>query len=216
MRRLRTHTLTTEATWWRGSHILRPATELVPGLGDTRFAPLSNTTHLYLGATRAVALLESALHEASGPVPTIYLAGLASIGLTPMRPTQPLRLADLRDDALSRLGIQRRQLVATGPRHHPCTRAWAAVLQAATVAGGRIDGAIWHSRQAELHADGNPDGLAHELLHAAPVEVAVLWSPQAPAAPVIATGPTEALLTAGGTPTRIVLELSALIAAPIE
>ncbi len=216
IRRLRTHTLTSEEIWWRGASLGRPATDLVPGLGDSRFAPLPEVDHMYLGATRPVALLESALHETTGPVPTIYRATLAALGLTPMRPTQPLRLADLRDSPLARLGIQRRQLVATGPAHYACTRVWASRLQAATIAGDRVDGAIWHSRQAELHADGNPDGLAHDLLRAAPVEVVVVWSPHAPSPPVTAAGPTEELLSAEGAPARIVLELSALIGAPIE
>ena len=45
-----------------------PAT-LVPGHGDTRFAPLDGVTHAYLATTSFAALLESALHEAAPPAP---------------------------------------------------------------------------------------------------------------------------------------------------
>ncbi|CAN5653853.1 MAG: RES domain-containing protein [Iamia sp.] len=204
-----------ERTWYRGGSSLRPADDLVPGRGDTRFAPLPGTRHLYIGATRTVVLLETALHEASGPDPAIYAVALEDRQITPVELTEPLRFADLRDPELARLGIDRAGLVDTTPLHYPCTRVWAGALQHHRAGGRAVVGALWHSRQADLHARANPDGLVADLVRHQPAEVAVLWHPEGPAAPVVVTGPSEPLVVDHGV-SRLVVELSALIGAPIE
>lgn len=200
--------------WWRSS--THPAASLAPpGTGDTRFAPLPGTSHGYFGATRTVSLLESALHSASGPDPTIYLVELAAYEVSEIELIADMRLFDLRDDQLMRLGIARSALVDTTPNHYRCTRAWAERLHHRRPGGYEVSGILWHSRQADLHARAHPDGLLADVLRHGQVEVGVVWHPPGPPAPFAATGAVEALV-AEGRPTRLVTELSALTAIPIE
>lgn len=163
---------------------------LVPGTGDTRFASLEGTEHVYLAATSFAALLESAFHDAAPPQPQLPRALLAHWCEAEVALAAPVRLIDLRDAELARLGLAREHLVATSAAHYPCTRRWAAQLDGRTVGGQPTHGLVWHSRQAELHARA----MAHrpalrDLLDYHPSEVAVLWSPPAPQ-PLLA--PTEA------------------------
>lgn len=202
-------------TWYRGGATVHGTETLVPEVGNTRFAPLPGAGHLYIGATLTVALLESALHEASGPDPTIYRAALVGQAVTPVTLRAPVRFADLRDDALDRLGLDRSALVDTTPAHYPCTRAWAQRLQVHRPGGHQVEGILWHSRQADLHARANPDGLVADLVRHQPAEVAVLWHPHGPDRPVVAAGAVMVLIDDGKL-ARAVVELSALIAAPIE
>lgn len=210
LRKVRSTTVGPGRTWWRGSR--HQADTLGPtGAGDTRFAPLPDTRRGYFGATKTVALLESALHEASGPDPTIYLARLASYRIGEVELTTHIRLADLRDGELSRLGVVRGALVDTTPEHYPCTRRWAERLQ-----GRRgVEGILWHSRQADLHRRANPAGLLADVLVHTPAEVAVVWCPPASDEVFAVAGTPEALVVAGG-PSRLVTELSALIGEPVE
>jgi hypothetical protein len=198
--------------WWRGT--THPAAELVPGAGNTRFDPLPDTQHAYFGATKAVALLESALHAAIGPSPTIYLANLHRWTVHEVELTHELRLADLRDTQLLRLGLTREQLVNTTVLHYPCTRLWAEKIQTRRTQRDQFMGVIWHSRQADLHADANPDGLLADVLRHTPAEVAVMWHPQGPPKPFRPTG-TRLALIENGRPTRLVEELAALIGAAL-
>ena len=214
LRRLRTVVVPAASTWWRGTRYA-PESLAPPGHGDTRFAPLPDSRHGYFGATRTVALLESALHEASGPEPTIYMARLAGLSVHEVELTDPLRLVDLRDPELGRLGLQRWQLVDTTGRHSPCTRVWAAHFQTRQPGGYPIAGVVWHSRQADLHARSQPEGLLADVLVHAAVEVAVAWYTYGPLSPFRATGRTEHLVT-DGRPSRLLSELSALIGVPIE
>ena len=196
---------------WRGHDQQRPPHELVPGLGSARFTPLPGLHHTYVGATRTVAILESALHEASGPGATILLAALRHNVLSLVELRRSVTVADLRDDQLEHLGLERSELVTRGPMHDPCTRAWAAAILRAH----SVDGIVWHSRQADLHAQANPGGLLADVLHHAPVEVAVLWAPPNAGALLAHEGTTEPLVE-NGRPARVVLELSELIRVPIE
>lgn len=186
-----------------------------PGSGDTRFAPLPNTSHGYFGATRTVSLLESALHAASGPDPTIYLAELAPFTVTEVELTADVRLSDLRDNELGRLGLRRSALVDSLPLHYPCTRIWAERLQFRRPGGYHRGGILWHSRQADLHARAHPGGLLADVLHHSPVEVGVLWHPAGPGSPLVTTGAAEPLVV-DGRPSRLVTELSAVTGIPIE
>lgn len=215
LRKTRTAVLDIPDGWWRGrAHTDRPDA-LVPGVGDTRFAPLPETRHAYIGRSRTVALLESVLHHTSGPAPTIYRATLADWVVAEVTLTEPVRLFDLRDPELARLAIPRVALTDTTARHYPCTRVWASRLQHRAPGGHPVAGIIWHSRQADLHARANQAGLLADLLQHRPADVAVLWHPAGPPAPLSATGQTVALLDATGGPTRLLSELSALIGAPI-
>lgn len=211
-RRLRT------AVWEAGTELHRghkrthpdPAA-LVPGTGDTRFAPLAGTAHVYLATTSFAVLLESALHDAAPPAPQVPAAVLSLWREARVALRHPIRLIDLRDAELERLGIERSALTATSAAHYPCTRAWAAKLHGRAMGGQRTHGLVWHSRQAELHAQAmaNRPAVA-DLLDHHPAEVAVVWSPPAP----------EALLTAGigglgplgtGTGRDYVADLTALL-----
>lgn len=198
----------------RGHRLGNAPDALVPGIGDSRFAPLPDTHHTYVSRSRTAGLLESALHELSGRDPTIYLAQLDGWALTEVALTADVVLADLRDAALDRLGIARAALVDSDPLHHPCTRRWAAALRERGVARTPVAGVVWHSRQADLHARSHRDGLLGDLLAHRATEVAVLW--QAPGAPsgLRAVADSEPLLH-HGRPARLVVELSALTGAPL-
>ena len=163
-------------------------TALVPGLGDTRFAPLPDTHHVYVASYSVAALLESAFHDAAPPKPRIRAAQLTQWMESAVQLTRDVRLIDLRDDQLAALGIERNQLVATDAAHYLCTRRWAERLRGRAIGGHRTTGLIWNSRQAELHARAIADRPAvQELMTVAPSEVAVIWqdatepSPLAPA-----------------------------------
>src|SRR5690606_11764288 len=111
--RLRTEVVPAGARLRRGHKITHPdATALVPGEGDTRFAPLPGVHHVYLAEMSFAALLESALHEATPPEPRIYQAQLARWMESEVAVAHDVRLIDLRDQQLERLGLERAQLVA--------------------------------------------------------------------------------------------------------
>jgi hypothetical protein len=139
-----------------------------PGVGDTRFAPLqgadgSAVATLYGAATRTVSLLENVFHEvhAGGGRLISTAVDLAGRGLVELRRPAPLRLIDLSDVALERLGLGipgyltvRSRLVATGPEHYPCTREWGRRLHARGKVGGHLPvGLGWRSRISELAGD---------------------------------------------------------------
>lgn len=65
--------------------------------------------------------------------------------------TTQVRLIDLRDPALARLGLDRDALVATSGAHYPCTRRFAEQLHGRVIGGHVTHGVVWHSRQADLH-----------------------------------------------------------------
>jgi hypothetical protein len=158
----------------------------VPGSGATRFAPLvppghhRPVDHVYVATTTFAALLESALHDAAPPVPRVRAQVLARWVESEVVLTADVRLVDLRDGELERLGLTRAALVATDALHYACTRAWAAQLHGRAVGGHRTVGLVWQSRQTELHAralDARP--ALRDLVAQHPADVAVLWSPPA-------------------------------------
>ncbi len=214
LRRVRTVVEPAGTVLFRGVRRRHAADALVPGAGDTRFAPLPDTRHAYVSASRTAALLESALHEISGTDPTIYLAQLAEWSLAAVTLTTGLRLFDLRDHELRRLGVARHQLVDTDPAHYQCTRRWAAALQHRRVGGHVVAGILWHSRQADLHTRSRSGGLAGDVLAHRTVEVAVVWSPPAPSRPFKRSGGRVPLLR-DGVPVRLVQELAVLLGAPV-
>lgn len=185
---LRTHRVDEGVQFHRGHKGYHAAAALVPGLGDTRFAPLDDTAHVYLATTAFAALLESALHSTAGVAPLVYVAELAIWAASKVTLVEPTRFIDLRDDELERLGIDRRQLVATSPTHYPCTRNLAGQLQGRVIGGQQTHGLLWNSRQAELVASALDHRPAlRDMVDEHPSEVAVLWSPPAGAAPLTQT-----------------------------
>ena len=174
------------------------------GRGNGRFSPLHDRGHTYVAEQRSAALLESALHEAAGPDPKIYLATLETLRLDRLRFTKSLRLIDLRDDALAGLGLERSQLTGSTAHHYRCTRVVAAHLAGAKGAHGLL----WTSRQGSLHAERNADGLAAEVLRHESLDVAVVYTPDFPGrVRAIETQP----LVEDGRPTRFVVELANLL-----
>lgn len=214
--KIKATTLPAGTKLFRGVRAPHSPTAMVPGVGNSRFAPLVNTEHVYVSRTATAALLESALHHLSGPQPTIWRVELANWSLGETTLAADVRLADLRDPALTRVGIERPSLVDTMPVHYPCTRQWATMLQDHTIDGGPIDGILWNSRQADIHARANQYGLLGDLLTHRQIEVAVLWSPNGPARPFKPRGAkTRPLVTETGVD-QLMLELSALLGVPIE
>jgi hypothetical protein len=181
LRRLRTRVVPADTVLHRGVKQAHPdTTALVPGVGNTRFAPLHEVAHAYVATTAFAALLESAFHEAAPPDRRIYqwqidawLEGCIAL-------IEDVRLIDLGDAELDRLGLGRSELVATDAVHYRCTRAWAEALHDRTIGGQKTHGLVWDSRQTELQAAelaGRP-ALA-ELVTELPAAVAVIWSPPA-------------------------------------
>lgn len=193
-----------------------PADGLVPGLGNTRFAPLDETSHVYVSRTATAALLESVLHHLTGPDPTIWRVEIARWSLGEVVLDVDVRLVDLRDAELERLGLERSQLVDTSPFHYACTRRWAQALQHRKVDGRHIDGMLWNSRQADIHARANAEGLLGDLLTHRQIEVAVLWHPHCNEQPLRTTSTEVRPLVTGDGVDRLMLELSALLRVPIE
>ncbi|MEN8674997.1 RES family NAD+ phosphorylase [Nocardioides sp.] len=145
-----------------------------PGFGDTRFAPFDDASGnrveaMYVAEQLEGALLETVLRNVGVATPRMItetdLLGRLQVAMIAPR---DLLLADLRDAALSNLGVDRGALATSSAEHYPCTRAVAKAVHACkTPDGSPIDGIVWHSRQAEL--SGRP-----------PQEVAVLFGPNAP------------------------------------
>lgn len=132
-----------------------------PGYGDSRFSPFDDADGrrvavLYAAESETAALLETVLRDLHhGSSRIIYLHRLAGSALVRVTVPRDLLVVDLRDRELSRLGIPRSSLVSGSAEHYPCTRKVAATLHARGVDGERVQGLIWHSRQAEL-ADAGP------------------------------------------------------------
>lgn len=160
------------------------------GGGNTRFAPLAHTGHVYLAASRTVALLETVFHDVHHHVPRIVYEATDLTGwqLTEIRLTAEVGLLDLRDAQLQRFGIDRDQLVATTPAHYPCTRHWAQVLADRRPGGATPAGILWNSRVAELATADSI--LLDDLLDGPNSQICVLYDTNLPADLLQAAGPT--------------------------
>lgn len=217
LRRMRTTVIAAGQTLRRGHPTAHPEpTSLVPGLGNTRFAPLPGAAHTYLAATSVAALLESAFHTAAPPAPRLPIAQLGHWSEAEIALTADLRLFDLRDPELARLGLNRDTLVTTSPAHYPCTRTWAAALHGRTAGGHPTHGLIWNSRQAEARAaalTGRP--AVRELMTTAPSDVMVLWAPPAPTGILTSTGTGLGRLD-HATGLDFVLDLAAALGIPMQ
>jgi len=124
--------------------------------GNARFSPLviegTNVPTLYGAATQTVALLETCFHGVHELATRLVSepVDLAPRGLVALSSPASLPLIDLTDAGLERLGLTRRQLVATTPEHYACTQQWALTLHRRRIGGVQPAGLLWHSRIAEL------------------------------------------------------------------
>jgi hypothetical protein len=155
--RLRSIVLPAGSTWVMVARRDRwPSLFNPSGAGASRFAPVipddTPVPTAYFAATKTVALLETVLHSlGASPAPAIqrhvHLAPWLTIVVT--MPSD-VRLVDLGDDALDRLGLGRHQLVATTTDHYRCTREWATALHGQVIGGQPTHGLLWHSRLVEV------------------------------------------------------------------
>ena len=118
----------------------------------SRFAPQRGSAHVHIATTQIGPLLESALHDATPPHRRIQVPTLTAWSGSIVELRHDLRLFDLRDPELDRLGIGRDQLTSTPPVHYACIRRWVSHLVGRHVGGQQAHGIVWPSRQAELHA----------------------------------------------------------------
>lgn len=149
--------------------------ELPPPTQMSRFAHVRGRTHLYVARREIAALLESAFHSLVPDSPRIHWPQLVHWSLSHVTLRRDVRLIDLRDPVLTTLGLDRNQLVATDPAHHPCTRRWAQRLAGRHIGGKPTVGLLWNSRQAEIHAEQGVRPLLADVLVGEHTEVAVLW-----------------------------------------
>lgn len=177
----------------------------------SRFAPILGSAHAYVARREIAALLESVFHELVPTSPRVNWARAEAFSLTHVRLRHAVRLIDLRDPQLERLGIGRSQLVASGPGHYPCTRVWAEALRGRGVGGHTTHGLIWHSRQAELHAAGHGTRLFRDVLVGEQAEVAVIW-PDPEGDLLAPAGGPGSLSTGAGA--ALAEEVAALLGAP--
>lgn len=92
------------------------------------------------------ALSETVFHDVPvrGPGKQIIETALADRLLSTVTASRDLRLADLRDDGLSRLQVSRAELIESDPRSY---RETALYSQAVHAHPTRFDGMVWVSRQ---------------------------------------------------------------------
>ncbi len=124
--------------------------------GNARFSALVvdgvTVPTLYGAVTQTVALLETCFHGVHEMATRLVSEALdlAPRGLAALTTPASLPLVDLTDMGLDRVGMNRRQLVATTPEHYACTREWAVALHGRRIGGVVPAGLLWRSRIAEL------------------------------------------------------------------
>lgn len=170
-------------TWPAGTQLHRvgsavhPLDALNPSVSGGRFSPRPGLAHVYVARRQAVALLETVFHDV-GPGRTARRVfqdvALAGRHLGRVVTARAVRLLDLRDEALAQLEVDRGQLLTTSAAHYPCTAPLLDVMLSSPVGGAALDGAVWHSRVAELARDGGT-ALADDLLHGEVAEAAIMF-----------------------------------------
>jgi len=160
------------------------------GKGNARFSPIASAQGrpiptLYGGSDFECAAMETLFHDVpfapgfknydkrklSGQTHSILL------------PTGPLKLADLSNVALRKLGVPRAQLIDTEKDRYPTARKWAAAIH---LQQPQLQGMVWVSRQDDraralvLFGDRVPAGLllpqgeSRDFVDAAPVTLELL------------------------------------------
>lgn len=218
LRRLSSATLSARTPLRRGHKSRYRAQDPVPARTElpapmlmSRFAPVRGRAHVYVARREIAALLESALHSLVPDTPRIHWPQLDHLSLSHVTLSRDVRLIDLRDPALTALGLERSQLVATDPAHYPCTRRWAERLAGRHIGGKPTVGLLWHSRQAEIHAEQGVRPLLEDVLVGEQAEVAVLW-PKTRQRLLVAQGDPMPLATGRGL--ALVQDLANLLGAP--
>lgn len=136
-------------------HVYRPSARIHghsfnPGLGDTRFAPLTGVrgkpvATYYAAATPRAAYLESILHDVSlEPPGVVDLAALGTYRIATIELPARIRCVSFHTPFLPRLNLSRSQLIDSPSLCYPETRAWA---QAAFDQRRRAQGVIYSSRR---------------------------------------------------------------------
>jgi hypothetical protein len=116
------------AVWY---HVYRPSARIKaqtfnPGLGDTRFAPLTGTSTYYAASTARAAYLESILHDVSlQPPGVVDLDVLRTYRIATVELPNTVRCVSFHTPFLPRLKLTRAQLIDSPAVCYPETRAWA-------------------------------------------------------------------------------------------
>lgn len=128
--------------------------EANPGYGDARFSPFNEAgaetrvPTVYLAKTPHAALLETVLRDVGEwivrEVSEARFYGQLHVGL---EMTETLKVADLRNSALTKLNIPRPAIASSSQEHYPCTRTVAKAIHASEQ---NFAGIVWHSRQTEV------------------------------------------------------------------
>lgn len=147
-------TISEGSTWHRVYSSRFGHTEANPGYGDARFSPFNEAgtdTRVptdYLAKTPHAALLETVLRDVGEwivrEVSEARFYGQLHVGL---ETTERLKVADLRNPALTKLNIPRSSIASSAQEHYPCTRIVAKAIHASAQ---NLAGIIWHSRQTEI------------------------------------------------------------------
>ncbi len=171
-------------------------TRVVPGAfnpgvnGDARFSPIASAQGrpiptLYGGSDFECAAMETLFHDVPfAPGFKNYdKRKLAGQTHSILAPAGPLKLADLSNVALRKLGVPRAQLIDTEKDRTPATRKWAAAIH---LQHPQLQGMVWVSRQDDraralmLFGDRVPAGLlvprgaSRDLVDGAPATLELL------------------------------------------
>jgi hypothetical protein len=127
------------------------ATTFNPGIGNTRFAPISSSdgSHIptiYAGTSFACAVFESVFHDIDpvAPFKSVPMRTISALMYSEIRLVRDLRLARLFEPDLNRWGHSRQNLIDTPPSTYPATRRWSAAIHDCD---STLDGMIWTSRK---------------------------------------------------------------------
>jgi hypothetical protein len=143
-------------TWEAARPIIRVhhsafgATEFNPGKGEGRFHPIVDrgmaVPTLYGSSTFLGAVSETLFRAipVAGPERNIRPEALLPMVACTLLPRRTLRLIQLREAGLERLGVTRAELIESKSEEYAVTRAWATALHAAVP---DADGLLWMSRQ---------------------------------------------------------------------
>lgn len=179
LRTIRTTNLDPRTVWYSvydhkyESSLFNPS-PVANGRFNALVEPAGVIPTLYASKTRTAALLETVFHDVQ-PTGAAYISealALRGKGLRRIVAIKPLPLIDLRDDALSKLGLNRTQLISTSPMHYPCTRQWAMRIRESQKKPS-IAGMLWRSRLTEIAASRS--ALFHDLTQVSMTDVVVLF-----------------------------------------
>ena len=135
---------------FRVHHQKYEGTAFNPGVGQpSRFSPIvdsvgNNIPTLYAGNSKNSALAESVFRNLVSISPAITRFSLRKQLLSTLQNTRKLRLVDLTQNGLRRLGLKRNQLLESEYDSYKQTARWAEALHNLN---DEIDGMVWISTQ---------------------------------------------------------------------